>query len=156
MPTNNTTLSHNGHPSSSVHGLIWDVNTDTKYVKDVLVPIGCGITGALLIVILAYFWRNYCCRQKRVQNMPMVGANKQKKDHVMLLGDSSEDDDGGVPKEILCKMKADEHNIATEMGSMTKKGKKTQRLVSVPASPWDIRDKEESNNNYCVAFFVPV
>ena len=47
---------------------------DTQYVKDVLVPIGCGITGALLIVIVAYLWRNYWCRPKRTQQTPMVGV----------------------------------------------------------------------------------
>ena len=47
---------------------------DTQYVKDVLVPIGCGITGALLIVIVAYLWRNYWCRPKHTQQTPMVGV----------------------------------------------------------------------------------
>jgi len=47
---------------------------DTQYVKDVLVPIGCGITGALLIVIVAYLWRNYWCRPKHTQQTPKVSV----------------------------------------------------------------------------------
>ena len=43
-------------------------------MKDVLVPVGCGITGALIIVILAYVWRTYCCRKARSQHVPMVGT----------------------------------------------------------------------------------
>lgn len=43
----------------------------------------------ILVKMFMYLWNDPLCF--------FLIEQKQKKDHVMLLGDSSEDDDGGVP-----------------------------------------------------------
>ncbi|XP_064603006.1 uncharacterized protein LOC135468595 [Liolophura sinensis] len=74
--------------------LIW---RDKKYLISVLVPIGVGITGAVIIVVVAYAVRSYKRKQKRrAFTSPSRTFRPQAQlaimDQVLLLDDSSDDE----------------------------------------------------------------
>ncbi|XP_067682562.1 serine-rich adhesin for platelets-like [Haliotis asinina] len=66
---------------------------DKKYLVSVLIPIGVGITGAMLIIVTAYATR-VCRRRKVAERNPrtLLQPSVSRPDDIMLLEQSSDDE----------------------------------------------------------------
>ncbi|XP_046342569.2 cell wall integrity and stress response component 2-like [Haliotis rufescens] len=66
---------------------------DKKYLVSVLIPIGVGITGAMLIIVTAYATR-VCRRRKVAERNPrtLLQPSVSRPDDIMLLDQSSDDE----------------------------------------------------------------